>query len=92
MLNDGAKKPIYDASKDLDAKPYVKLTEYVKRKGSKMKEDLGDLAFSWRQPLPSSIDVTFMPGTQVLTVSQRLRNMCLSILVDEVYYEESPLS
>ena len=47
--------------KDLDAKPYVKSTEYVSKNeaAAKMKEELGEdfINFLGDNPLPPSIDV-----------------------------------
>ena len=62
MLDDDAKEAdIRMLQKDLDAKPYVKSTEYISKDeaAAKMKEDLGEdfINFLGDNPLPPSIDV-----------------------------------
>lgn len=62
MLDDEAKEPdIRMLQKDLDAKLYVKSTEYVSKDAAaaKMKKDLGEdfISFLGDNPLPPSIDV-----------------------------------
>jgi len=61
-LDDEAKEPdIRMLQKDLDAKPYVKSTEYVSKDAAavKMKNELGEdfISFLGDNPLPPSIDV-----------------------------------
>jgi cell division transport system permease protein len=67
MLDDEAKEPdIRMLQKDLDAKPYVKSTEYVSKDAAaaKMKKDLGEdfISFLGDNPLPPSIDVYLYAG------------------------------
>ena len=67
MLDDEAKEAdIRMLQKDLDAKPYVKSTEYVSKDeaAAKMKEDLGEdfINFLGDNPLPPSIDVYLYAG------------------------------
>ena len=62
MLDDDAREAdISMLQKDLDAKPFVKSTEYVSKDEAavKMKEDLGEdfISFLGDNPLPPSIDV-----------------------------------
>jgi cell division transport system permease protein len=62
MLDDDAREAdIHMLQKDLDAKPFVKSTEYVSKDEAavKMKEDLGEdfISFLGDNPLPPSIDV-----------------------------------
>ena len=62
MLNDNAREPdVLMLRKDLDAKKYVKSTEYVSKDeaAAKMKQDLGEdfITFLGDNPLPASIDV-----------------------------------
>jgi cell division transport system permease protein len=62
MLDDDAREAdIHMLQKDLDAKPFVKSTEYVSKYEAavKMKEDLGEdfISFLGDNPLPPSIDV-----------------------------------
>jgi cell division transport system permease protein len=62
MLDNSAKEAdIRMLQKDLDAKPYVKSTQYVSKEeaASKMKEELGEdfISFLGDNPLPPSIDV-----------------------------------
>jgi cell division transport system permease protein len=62
MLDDNAREAdIRMLQKDLDAKPFVKSTEYVSKDEAavKMKEDLGEdfISFLGDNPLPPSIDV-----------------------------------
>lgn len=97
MLNDGAKEAdIRMLQKDLDAKPYVKLTEYVSKEkaAAKMKEDLGEdfISFLGDNPLPSSIDVYLYAGhTSPDSVAKIEKYVLEYPFVDEVYYEESLL-
>ncbi len=67
MLDDDAREAdIRMLQKDLDAKPYVKSTEYVSKDEAavKMKEDLGEdfISFLGDNPLPPSIDVYLFAG------------------------------
>jgi cell division transport system permease protein len=67
MLDDEAKEPdIRMLQKDLDAKPYVKSTEYISKDAaaSKLKKELGEdfISFLGDNPLPPSIDVYLHSG------------------------------
>jgi cell division transport system permease protein len=67
MLDDDAKEPdIRMLQKDLDAKPYVKSTEYISKDAAalKMKKELGEdfISFLGDNPLPPSIDVYLHSG------------------------------
>jgi cell division transport system permease protein len=67
MLDDNAKEPdIRMLQKDLDAKPYVKSTEYISKDAAalKMKKELGEdfISFLGDNPLPPSIDVYLHSG------------------------------
>jgi cell division transport system permease protein len=67
MLDDEAREPdIRMLQKDLDAKAYVKSTEYVSKDAAaaKMKKDLGEdfVEFLGDNPLPPSIDVYLYAG------------------------------
>ncbi len=94
MLNDGAKEAdIRMLQKDLDAKPYVKSTEYVSKEkaAAKMKEDLGEdfISFLGDNPLPSSIDVYLYAGyTSPDSVAKIEKYVLEYPFVYEVYYEE----
>ena len=86
MLDDEAKEAdIRMLQKDLDAKLYVKSTEYVSKDeaAAKMKEDLGEdfISFLGDNPLPPSIDVYLYAGFTSLIVLQKLKNMFWSILL-----------
>ena len=67
MLDDNAKEPdIRMLQKDLDAKPYVKSTEYISKDAAalKMRKELGEdfISFLGDNPLPPSIDVYLHSG------------------------------
>jgi cell division transport system permease protein len=67
MLDDNSKEPdIRMLQKDLDAKPYVKSTEYISKDAAalKMKKELGEdfISFLGDNPLPPSIDVYLHSG------------------------------
>ncbi len=86
MLDDDAKEAdIRMLQKDLDAKAYVKSTEYVSKDeaAAKMKEELGEdfINFLGDNPLPPSIDVYLYQIIPVLTVWQKLKNIFLNILL-----------
>jgi cell division transport system permease protein len=82
--------------KDLDAKPYVKSTEYVSKDEAavKMKEDLGEdfISFLGDNPLPPSIDVyLYADFTSPDSVAKIEKYVLEYPFVKEVYYEESLL-
>ena len=82
--------------KDLDAKPYVKSTEYVSKDAAatKMKKDLGEdfINFLGDNPLPPSIDVYLYAGfTSPDSVAKVEKYVREYPFVKEVYYQESLL-
>jgi cell division transport system permease protein len=97
MLDDGAREAdIRMLQKDLDAKPYVKSTEYVSKDEAamKMKEDLGEdfISFLGDNPLPPSIDVyLYADYTSPDSVAKIEKYVLEYPFVKEVYYEESLL-
>jgi cell division transport system permease protein len=97
MLDDDAKEAdIRMLQKDLDAKVYVKATEYVSKDeaAAKMKEDLGEdfINFLGDNPLPPSIDVYLHAGyTSPDSVAKIEKYVHEYPFVKEVYYQESLL-
>ena len=97
MLDDNAREAdIRMLRKDLDAKPYVKSTEYVSKDEAavKMKEDLGEdfISFLGDNPLPPSIDVYLYAGyTSPDSIAKIEKYVLQYPFVQEVYYEESLL-
>jgi cell division transport system permease protein len=97
MLDDEAKEAdIRMLQKDLDAKPYVKSTEYISKDeaAKKMKEDLGEdfINFLGDNPLPPSIDVYLYAGyTSPDSVAKVEKYVLEYPFVKEVYYQESLL-
>lgn len=97
MLDDGAKEAdIRMLQKDLDAKLYVKSTEYVSKDEAavKMKEVLGEdfINFLGDNPLPPSIDVYLYAGfTSPDSVAKIEKYILEYPFVKEVYYQESLL-
>jgi cell division transport system permease protein len=97
MLDDEAKvADIRMLQKDLDAKLYVKSTEYVSKEeaAAKMKEDLGEdfIDFLGDNPLPPSIDVYLYAGfTNPDSVAKIEKYVLEYPFVKEVYYQESLL-
>lgn len=97
LLSDDAKEAdIRMLQKDLDAKPYVKSTEYVSKDAAavKMKEDLGEdfISFLGDNPLPPSIDVYLYAGYTSPDSVAKIEKYILSYpFVKEVYYQESLL-
>jgi cell division transport system permease protein len=97
MLDDNAKEAdIRMLQKDLDAKPYVKSTEYVSKEEAalKMREDLGEdfISFLGDNPLPPSIDVYLYAGyTSPDSVAVIEKYVLEYPFVREVYYQESLL-
>jgi len=96
-LDDGAKEPdIRMLQKDLDAKAYVKSTEYISKDAAaiKMKKDLGEdfINFLGDNPLPPSIDVYLYAGfTSPDSVAKIEKYVLEYPFVKEVTYEESLL-
>jgi cell division transport system permease protein len=97
MLNDDAKEAdIRMLQKDLDAKLYVKSTEYVSKEEAavKMKDDLGEdfINFLGDNPLPPSIDVYLYANyTSPDSVAKIEKYVLEYPFVKEVYYQESLL-
>jgi cell division transport system permease protein len=97
MLDDEAREPdIRMLQKDLDAKAYVKSTEYVSKDAAaaKMKKDLGEdfIDFLGDNPLPPSIDVYLYAGyTSPDSVAKIEKYVRGYPFVKEVYYQESLL-
>ena len=97
MLDDEAKEAdIRMLQKDLDAKIYVKSTEYVSKDeaAANMKEDLGEdfINFLGDNPLPPSIDVYLYAGYTSPDSVARIEKYVLEYpFVKEVYYQESLL-
>jgi cell division transport system permease protein len=97
MLDDEAKEAdIRMLQKDLDAKAYVKSTEYVSKEeaAAKMKEDLGEdfINFLGDNPLPPSIDVYLYAGYANPDSVAKIEKYVLEYpFVKEVYYLESLL-
>ena len=97
MLDDEAKEPdIRMLQKDLDAKPYIKATEYVSKDAAavKMKKELGEdfINFLGDNPLPPTIDVYLYAGyTSPDSVAKIEKYVREYPFVKEVYYQESLL-
>ena len=97
MLDDNAKEAdIRMLQKDLDAKPYVKSTEYISKNeaAAKMKEELGEdfIDFLGDNPLPPSIDVYLYAGYTVPDSVAKIEKYVQEYpFVKEVYYQESLL-
>lgn len=97
ILDDEAKEPdIRMLQKDLDAKPYVKSTEYVSKDAAavKMKKELGEdfINFLGDNPLPPSIDVYLYAGfTSPDSVAKIEKYVREYPFVKEVSYQESLL-
>jgi cell division transport system permease protein len=97
MLDDDAKEAdIRMLQKDLDAKFYVKSTEYISKDeaAAKMKEELGEdfISFLGDNPLPPSIDVYLISSyTSPDSVAKIEKYILEYPFVKEVYYQESLL-
>lgn len=97
MLDDAAKEPdIRMLQKDLDAKSFVKSTQYISKDEAavKMKEELGEdfISFLGDNPLPPSIDVYLFAGyTSPDSVAKIEKYVLQYPFVKEVYYQESLL-
>jgi cell division transport system permease protein len=97
ILNDDAKEAdIRMLQRDLDAKQYVKSTEYISKDeaAEKMKEDLGEdfISFLGDNPLPPSIDVYLFAGyTNPDSVAKIEKYILEYPFVKEVWYEDSLL-
>jgi cell division transport system permease protein len=97
MLDDDAKEAdIRMLQKDLDAKPFVKSTEYISKDeaAAKMKEELGEdfISFLGDNPLPPSIDVYLLSSyTSPDSVAKIEKYILEYPFVKEVYYQDSLL-
>lgn len=97
MLEDEAKEAdIRMLQKDLDAKQYVKSTDYISKDEAavKMKEELGEdfVSFLGDNPLPPSIDVYLYSDYTSPDSVTKIENYILEYpFVKEVYYQESLL-
>jgi len=97
MLDDDAREAdIRLLQKDLDAKAYVKSTEYVSKDeaAAKMKDELGEdfISFLGDNPLPPSIDVYLLSEyTSPDSVAKIEKYILEYPFVKEVYYQESLL-
>jgi cell division transport system permease protein len=97
MLDDDAKEAdIRMLQKDLDAKQYVKSTEYVSKEEAavKMKGDLGNdfVSFIGENPLPPSIDVYLYAAYTSPDSAAKIEKYVLEYpFVKEVYYQKSLL-
>lgn len=97
ILGDETREPdIRMLQKDLDAKSYVKSTEYVSKDAAavKMKKDLGEdfINFLGDNPLPPSIDVYLYAGfTSPDSVAKIEKYVREYPFVKEVSYQESLL-
>ncbi len=97
ILDDDAKEAdIRMLQKDLDAKYYVKSTEYISKEvaAAKMQEELGEdfISFLGDNPLPSSIDVYLVSNyTSPDSVTKIEKYILEYPFVKEVYYQESLL-
>lgn len=97
MLTDDSKEAdIRMLQKDLDAKYYVKQTEYVSKEkaAAKMKEDLGEdfINYLGDNPLPPTIDVyLYSEYTSPDSVNKIEKYILQYPFVKEVYYQESLL-
>ena len=97
MLDDDSKEAdIRMLQKDLDAKPFVKSTEYISKNAAavKMTEELGEdfIAFLGDNPLPPSIDVyLYAEYTEADSVAKIEKYISEYSFVKEIYYQESLL-
>lgn len=97
MFDDNAKEAdIRMLQKDLDAKEYVKSTQYVSKDeaAEKMQEELGEdfVSFLGENPLPASIDVYLLSNYTSPDSVSKIESYILDYpFVQEVYYQESLL-
>jgi len=97
FLDDASKEAdIRMLQKDLDAKPYIKSTEYVSKDeaAAKMKEELGEdfINFLGDNPLPPSIDVYLVSNYTAPDSVAKIEKYILEYpFVKEVYIPESLL-
>lgn len=97
MLDEDAREAdIIMLQKDLDAKHYVKSTEYISKEeaAEKMQEELGEdfISFLGDNPLPPSIDVYLVSRYTSPDSVEKIEKYILEYpFVREVYYQESLL-
>jgi cell division transport system permease protein len=97
MLDEDAREAdIRMLQKDLDAKPYIKETEYISKDqaAAKLKDDLGEdfVDFLGYNPLSPTIDVYLYAGyTNPDSVAKIEKYILEYPIVKEVYYQESLL-
>ena len=97
MLDNNAREAdILRLKKDLDAKPFVKSTEYISKDAAaeKMKEEMGEdfISFLGDNPLPPSIDIyLYAEYTDVDSVAKIEKYISEYPIVKEIYYQESLL-
>jgi cell division transport system permease protein len=97
MLDNNTRETdILRLQKDLDAKPFVKSTEYISKiaAAAKMQEELGEdfITFLGDNPLPPSIDVYLFAGyTNTDSVAKIEKYILGYPFVKEIYYQESLL-
>jgi len=94
--NNTREADIQRLQKDLDAKPFVKSTEYISKDeaAAKMKEEIGEdfISFLGDNPLPPSIDVyLYAAYTDVDSVAKIEKYISEFPFVKEIYYQESLL-
>lgn len=98
MLKEDAREAdIRMLQKELDAKPYVKNTEYVSKDAAavKLKDELGEdfLNFLGYNPLMPTIDVYLLANYTHPDSVRKIEKLILEYpVVDEVYYQESILN
>ena len=97
MFDDSAREAdIRMLQKDLDAKEYVKSTQYISKDeaATEMREELGEdfISFLGDNPLPASIDVYLLSGytgpDSVAKIESYIREYPF---VQDIYYQESLL-
>jgi len=97
MFDDSAREAdIRMLQKDLDAKEYVKATEYISKDEAavKMQEELGEdfISFLGENPLPASIDVYLLSDYTGADSVAKIENYLREYpFVQEIYYQESLL-
>jgi len=97
MFDDSAREAdIRMLQKDLDAKEYVKATEYISKEEAavKMQEELGEdfISFLGENPLPASIDVYLLSDYTGADSVAKIENYLREYpFVQEIYYQESLL-
>jgi cell division transport system permease protein len=93
LADDSREADIRMLQKDLDAKPYIKSTEYVSKDeaAEKMKKDLGEdfISFLGDNPLPPTIDVYLYANYASPDSVSKIEKYVLEYpFVKEVYYPE----